>query len=300
VRGEFLIVPQRRLNERLNGTVHCGDQPGPIAYPAQVSVTASVGRHFARYRRAIPTDILHFPARVVVSPGTLSIVLEELSGVWERPMIMSMPTTPRPQQRYDHRLRNLVQRTGDVSIATSLGVPRSTARLGKTPNVVVSLDVTDLRASELHQEVLELRRRVKKLTALLRLALALLRSSGFTLTHERLPDGRAKTRILNAVDRARACVPLRALLRCLRLSPSRFHAWRRLQHACALDDQSSCPRTSRSASRSRSQRPTRSKGVRIATSASPVKDARTLSRRSRKRKSKTSPGTTCATRLRRG
>ena len=35
----------------------------------------------------------------------------------------------------------------------------------------------------------------------LRLTLALLRSSGFTLTHERLPDGRAKIRILRAVDR---------------------------------------------------------------------------------------------------
>jgi hypothetical protein len=90
----------------------------------------------------------------------------------------------------------------------------------------------------------ELRRRVKKLTALLRLALALLRSSGFTLTHERLPDGPAKIRILRAVDRARAYVPLRALLRFLRLSPSRFYAWRRLQHACALDDQPSCPHTS--------------------------------------------------------
>jgi hypothetical protein len=78
--------------------------------------------------------------------------------------------------------------------------------LGKAPKVVVSLDVTALRASELQQEVLELRRRVKKLTALLRLALALLRSSGFTLTHERLPDGRAKIRILRAVDRAcRTC-----------------------------------------------------------------------------------------------
>jgi len=90
--------------------------------------------------------------------------------VWERPMIISMPTTARPQQRYDHRLRNLVQRTGDVTIARNLGVPCSTARgwLGKIPNLVVSLDVTDLRASELHQEVLELRRRVKKLTALLR------------------------------------------------------------------------------------------------------------------------------------
>jgi hypothetical protein len=32
-------------------------------------------------------------------------------------MIVSMPTTARPQQRYDHRLRHLVQRTGDVTIA---------------------------------------------------------------------------------------------------------------------------------------------------------------------------------------
>ena len=106
--------------------------------------------------------------------------------------------------------------------------------------VVVSLDVTDLKQSELR----ELRQRVKKLTALLRLALVLRRSSGFSLTHERLPDGRAKIRILRAVERARAFIPLRAVLRFLRLSPSRFHAWRRLQHACALDDQSSCPRTS--------------------------------------------------------
>src|SRR6516225_4018132 len=130
-------------------------------------------------------------------------------------MIIPMTTTGRLQQRYDHRLRDLVQRTGDVTIATDLGVPRSTARgwLGQAPKVVVSLDVSDLRASELQQEVLALRRRVKKLTALLRLALALLKSSGFTLTHERLPDERVKIRILRAVDRARECVPLRALLR---------------------------------------------------------------------------------------
>jgi hypothetical protein len=154
-----------------------------------------------------------------------------------------MPTTARLQHRYDHRLRNLVQRTGNVTIAASLGVPRSTARgwLGKAPKVVVSLDVTDLSAPALHHEVLELRRRVKKLTALLRLALVLLRCSGFKLSHERLPDGRTKIRILRAVDRAREYVPLRAVLRFLRLSPSRFHAWRRLQHACALSDQSSCP-----------------------------------------------------------
>ena len=161
-------------------------------------------------------------------------------------MMIPMTTTGRHQRRYDHRLRDLVRRAGDVTIATDVGIPRSTARgwLAKAPNVVVSLDVANLNASELEQEVLVLRRRVKKLRTLLRLALALLRSCGSTLTHEGLPEGRAKTRILRAVDRARAFVPLRALLRFLGLSPSRFHAWRRRQHACALDDQSSCPHTS--------------------------------------------------------
>jgi hypothetical protein len=49
-------------------------------------------------------------------------------------------------------------------------------------------------------------------------------------------------RILRAVDRAHECLPLRTVLRFLRVSPSRFHAWRWRQRACALDDQSSCPR----------------------------------------------------------
>jgi hypothetical protein len=126
-----------------------------------------------------------------------------------------MTTSLRPQQRYDHRLRDLVHNTGDVTIATDLGVPRSTARgwLRTAPRVAVTMDVTNVRTLELQQEVLELRRRVKKLKVLLRLTLALLRTSRFTLRHERLPDGRDKTQILRAVDRARDFVPLRALLR---------------------------------------------------------------------------------------
>jgi putative transposase len=160
-------------------------------------------------------------------------------------MIFCMPSTVRPQQRYDHRLRDLVHRTGDVNLATDLGVPRSTARgwLGAPATVVVSLDVAARTDTELRQEILLLRRRVQKLAALLRLVLAVHRTSGFTLSRERLPDGLAKRQILRAVDQARTCIPLRALLRILRLSPSRFHAWQR-QDTCALDDHSSCPRTS--------------------------------------------------------
>lgn len=96
-------------------------------------------------------DILHFAARAVVARTRACIVLEELSGVNDRPMIIPMATTTRAQRCYDHRLRDFVRRTGNMSIATDLGVPRSTARgwLGKAPKVVVSVDVTDLKTPEL-------------------------------------------------------------------------------------------------------------------------------------------------------
>jgi hypothetical protein len=115
-------------------------------------------------------------------------------------IIIRMPTTSRPQQRYDHRLRDLVRRTGDLTLATDLGVPCSTARgwLRATPRLVVTLELADLTEPELRQEILKLRRRVEKLAALLGLALALLHASGFSLSGERLPDGPAKRRILRA------------------------------------------------------------------------------------------------------
>ena len=88
----------------------------------------------------------------------------------ETPMIIGMTTTSRPQQRYDHRLRDLVRRTGNLTIATDLGVPRSTARgwLGAAPKVVVSWEVANLTEPEFRQEIVKLRRRVEKLAALLR------------------------------------------------------------------------------------------------------------------------------------
>jgi hypothetical protein len=124
-----------------------------------------------------------------------------------------MPSTSRPQRRYDHRLRELVQRTGDLTIATELVVPRSTARgwLLAAPAVIVSLELTNLAEAELRQEILKLQRRVEKLAALLRLALALLHTSGFRLSRARVPKEEDKLRILRAVDQARTCIPLRAL-----------------------------------------------------------------------------------------
>jgi putative transposase len=195
--------------------------------------------------RAISIDIPYSHARVLVAPGDVASSWKTLSAVSDRATIIRMPTTSRPQQRYDHRLRDLVRRTGDLTIATDLGVPRSTARgwLRATARVVVTPELADLTEPELRQEIRKLRRRVEKLAALLRLALALLHASGFRLSGE-LPDGPAKRRILRAVDRARGCLPSRGVLRFLGLSPGRLQAWRQRHTACALDDQSSCPRTS--------------------------------------------------------
>jgi len=55
-------------------------------------------------------------------------------------MIGRMKTASRLQRRYDYRLRDVVRRTGDLTTATDLGVPRSTARgwLATAPRVVIS------------------------------------------------------------------------------------------------------------------------------------------------------------------
>ncbi len=94
-----------------------------------------------------------------------------------------MTSTTRIQHRYDHRLRELVQSTGDVEYAIQRGVPRSTARgwLTATCAEVVTVDIVDMDALRLQQEVLELRSRVQRLVALLRLLAVLLKVSGFSL-----------------------------------------------------------------------------------------------------------------------
>src|SRR5262249_28315008 len=47
----------------------------------------------------------------------------------------------RPQPRYDRRIRDLVQRTGDVTIATALRVRTARGWLRGAPTIVVGLDV---------------------------------------------------------------------------------------------------------------------------------------------------------------
>ena len=78
----------------------------------------------------------------------------EIQGVSSRVYSVSrgsddgvMTSTTRIQHRYDHRLRELVQSTGDVEHAIQRGVPRSTARgwLTATRAEVVTVDIVESR-----------------------------------------------------------------------------------------------------------------------------------------------------------
>ncbi len=156
-----------------------------------------------------------------------------------------MSSTARFQQRYDHRLRDLVRSTGDIGHATRRGVPRSTARGWMTSSgaKVVTFDVVDWDSRRLQQEVLTLRNRVDRLVAILRLVVVLMKVSGFSLAHARIPDEARKASLLRAIDRSSSVLPLRVALRLLQLSQSRYHAWKR-EDECGLNDVRSCPQSS--------------------------------------------------------
>ena len=147
------------------------------------------------------------------------------------------------RRAYDHRMRDLVCEEHDPGLFRHLGVPRSTAAswLRRGPRPVVSAAVLALDHAELQAEVLALRRRVRFLLAIIRLAFLLVRLSGFRLDSKRVPDGETKRSILAAVASAQKAIPLAVALRVLWLAPARFHAWRSLADNCAVDDRPSCP-----------------------------------------------------------
>ena len=169
-----------------------------------------------------------------------------------------MSSATRNQRAYDHRLRDLIRSTGDIHQATGRGIPRSTARgwLTSPRAEVITVDGVDRDIVKWQREVLALCRRIDRLIALLRLLILLWKFSGFSLTTIRIPDRARKLRLLRAIDRSHSVLPLRAILRVLGLSHSRYHAWKQ-EEECGLDDVPSCPRsspqqlTAPSASRSR-------------------------------------------------
>ena len=148
------------------------------------------------------------------------------------------------QKQYDHRLRRLIQNTGDLELAVRYGVPRSTARgwLKQARTDVVSIDVLDMDAEALQREVIFLRRRVTRLLALLHLVVVAVKVAKFSFDRVRIPEGARKQRLLRAIERTRTHLPLRGVLKLIGMSSTRYHAWLGKQE-CGLDDQPCCPRS---------------------------------------------------------
>lgn len=101
-----------------------------------------------------------------------------------------METRTRTQNRYDHRLKGLVRSTQDIRCALQQGVAPSTARgwLRAPATEVMTVDVVQLDAINLQNEVLQIRARLGKLNALLRVMIVVLKLSGYSLNQAIVPD----------------------------------------------------------------------------------------------------------------
>ena len=88
--------------------------------------------------------------------------------------------TTASHRAYDHRMRDLVCEERSPGLFRHIGVPRSTAVswIRRGPRPVVSAEVLALDHAELQAEVLALRRRIRFLLAIIRLAFLLVRLPG--------------------------------------------------------------------------------------------------------------------------
>lgn len=101
-----------------------------------------------------------------------------------------MSSPDRLRRRYDHGFRELVCTAKDVDVAVRHGVPRSTERgwLAPMTTTVATLDALNQDAVRLQREVVALRQRVDRLTALLRLMALLLKLTGASLCRVQIPE----------------------------------------------------------------------------------------------------------------
>ena len=155
-----------------------------------------------------------------------------------------MIASKRVQRAYDHRLRQFVCTTGDTTHALRIGVPRSTANGWLQPRArpVISLWQYGQHVEELEMELAKLRAHIKKLRHILRLLFVILKLSGFSLQHCRVPRSNDKSRLIKQIRNLAIALPLGRVLNLIGLSSSRFHSWTESE-ACALADNSSCPKS---------------------------------------------------------
>ena len=108
--------------------------------------------------------------------------------------------------------------------------------------MVASVDV-ELEVYELLEQVDNLRQRAKVQAAVIGLLVRVLRLRGGKLDADRVPDGVTKSVVLRAIASASGALSLGVALRIVGISSARYHAWRRREEGCGLDDQRSCPKS---------------------------------------------------------
>jgi len=149
-----------------------------------------------------------------------------------------------PRRSYDYRIRETICESGDPDLFPELNIPSSTIRswLHRGVPDVVSSELAGGNHLELLAENRELRRRVALLGAVVGVLVALLRVSKTRIDLERIPESDSKQILLRVIERSKKVMPLTAVLRIARLSPSRYHSWCRATGGCDLKDEPSCPK----------------------------------------------------------
>ncbi len=154
-----------------------------------------------------------------------------------------MKRTHRRRQTYDHRLRDAIAATGNRYLFRDVAIPRSTRRTwarGDVRPVVASVDV-ELAVYELLERVDKLQQRARHQAGVIGLPMRLLKLRGGKIDSARLPEGVSKSAVLRAIASATHRLTLGTVLKIVGISSARYHAWRRKEEGCGLDDQPNDP-----------------------------------------------------------
>ena len=149
----------------------------------------------------------------------------------------------RVRQTYDHRLRDAIAATGNTDLFRDVSISASTRRTwarGDVRPVVAWVDV-ELEVYDLLEQVDKLRRRAREQAAIIGLLVRLSKLRGGKLDGDRVPDGATKSAVLRAIASATGLLSLGTTLKIVGISSARYHAWRRKEEGCGLNDQPSCP-----------------------------------------------------------
>ncbi len=145
---------------------------------------------------------------------------------------------------YDHRLKRLIVDSENPNLFPSLSIPRSTARQWIRHGIsdVVTLPSLEMTDRHLLLKFEEQRLEIERLQASQKLAVFTFSLFGLQIQYRRLPHKDAKKMLLDAIETAKAILPLNKCLETIGLSAARFHNWQKHLIRCQLPDHTVCPR----------------------------------------------------------